>query len=81
MVRYGEIFRLKEGIIAGYSTMDASNIPSVLHDRTRLKEVPRATRENLRQTAAALLTQIPQITRMYESVVMMLDQIALELEE
>ena len=61
--------------------MDGANIPSVLHDRTRLKQIPRATRENLRQTAVALLAQIPQITRMYESVVMMLDQISVELEE
>ena len=61
--------------------MGGSTVPAVFHDRRKLKAVPKAARESLRQTAAALLAQIPQITRMYESLVMVLDQIAVELEE
>ena len=61
--------------------MDGSSVPVVLHDPNRLKAISRETRERLRQTAAALLLQIPNITRLYEAVVANLDRIAVELEE
>ena len=60
---------------------DGSAAPAFLYDREQLKAIPKETRDNLRQTATELLSQIPNITRLYESVITNLDQITIELEE
>ena len=69
----------KKHVAALKHLTDGSAAPPFLHDRDQLKAIPKETRDNLRQTANELLLQIPNIIRLYESVITNLDPIAIDL--
>ncbi|MFC1858013.1 hypothetical protein ACFL9U_08280 [Thermodesulfobacteriota bacterium] len=61
--------------------MDVSALTELAFDLTKLKSIPKETRDNLRQTVTNLLAQMPDMTNVYNSLIGNLNQIKMELRE